>query len=114
MNVFEVIPNQLLRWGDMSEEFDIESWAYYDQPLNGLATSRNSGVKFWFDCEVIIEDQLWHWCLILSDGSGQSLSTKEFQEKLSRAPAWLSIVEDRRVGGQSSCTAAWIVPKSLP
>jgi hypothetical protein len=96
-------------FGDMSEEFEFDepSLDYYDAPLSGWLRRKSDGQWFAFDCQPVVDDLLWHWTLV------PAAERSDVREVLENAVArgdgyWLSIIEDRRIGTESTCRLAQI------
>lgn len=90
------------RFGDITEEFefDEETLDYYDGPLSGWLRSKSTGEWFAFDCQPIINSQLWHWTLI--PAQEKTNAGRVLREAATRSSGyWLSILEDGRGNRQS-------------
>jgi hypothetical protein len=86
---------------------------YVDEPLEGVARSKDSGDLFVFRSLTIIPTLLWHWVLIpvtSTDVDIEQVFLSATTEPLAR---WMSIVEDRH-DGHSQVGAVWIVGKKVP
>jgi hypothetical protein len=87
--------------------------AYVDEPLEGVARSRDSGDLFVFRSLIIMEELLWHWVLIPVDSTDADIG-QTFLAATTLPPArWMSIVEDRR-DGHPQLSAVWIVGRRVP
>ena len=103
------------RMTDIADRFLLlkDHLAYVDEPLEGVAQSKDSGDLFVFRTLIIIPALLWHWVLIPVDATNADIA-QIFLSATTQPPVrWISIVEDRR-DGHPQLSAVWIVGKRVP
>lgn len=102
-------------WTDISDHFDfveLDKLVYIDFPLEGFLRDK-SGDLFAFQCTAIIPHRLWHWTLVPTSSTEQSVD-HIFQTAKAVCPVrWISIVEDRR-DDPPRLDARWITDAAFP
>ena len=85
-------------FADLSEQFEFldEGLEYYDGPISGFLRSKTDSRLYAFDCSVIVQACLFHWCLVPVDRV-RGVAAEVVRRMLHAGETqWLSIVEDRR------------------
>src|SRR6187401_2387896 len=96
-------------WTDISDGFVVleNELVFVNEPLEGFLRSKDSGALFAFRSIEIVPELLWHWFLIPTTSTADSV-THTFTAAGSTPPArWMSIIEDRR-RGQPKLSLEWI------
>jgi hypothetical protein len=91
-------------FGDVADlfEFDEEHLDYYDGPLRGWLRRKRDGAWFAYDCQLIIDETLWHWTLVaVASKEGEPADALVSAKR--QGAAWISLVEDRRLDEAIQC-----------
>jgi len=89
-----------VQWSERNEvlEFPQDHMVYNDGPLAGEARCRHCKQWFAYVCDHPVWNTVCHWTLIPIDEPSSGEAPECYAAVARQAPAWLSMLEDRRFG----------------